>query len=106
MDWLTDSDYLALYGSTPGKEFPPVGEGVAYNEALCNFARQQGMRCMAKNTGETTFASGDAGGGGFDGSTFESYPDQVQWWAPSFFQGFLDESKPVVIVHYGETDEA
>lgn len=105
MDWLQDSEYRQEYGSTPGMEFPSVSEGRIYNEALCSYARQVGLLCMAKNTGATPFPEEDAGGGSMDGATFESYPEELNWWSNSYLQGFLDRNQPVVIVHYNAKNE-
>lgn len=63
------------------------------------------MLCMAKNIGKPSFLEEDAGDGGTDGVTFVSHPEQFNWWSNSYLQGFLDENKPVVIVHYNAKKE-
>ena len=50
---------------------------------------------MAKNTRQ--------GAESFDGGTFESYPDDKNWWVTAYLQGFLNDSKIGIIVHYNES---
>jgi hypothetical protein len=93
MDWAFDDEKRAEYGFGATPE-----EAGAYNQTLCDYARSQGMGCMAKNTNE--------GAEDFDAVTFESYNDATapgqDWWSPDELQGFLDAGKIGIIVHYDE----
>ncbi len=91
MDWAFDEDYHAEYGFEATPE-----DAIAYFQALCEYTHGQGMGCMAKNTRE--------GAEDFDGGTFESFSDNLDWWEGKDLQGFLDEEQLGIIIHYDETD--
>lgn len=91
MDWAFDEDYRSEYGFTATPE-----EGIAYFQALCDHVHERGMQCMAKNTAE--------GAEDFDGGTFESYSDELDWWEHSHLERFLAAGQLGVIVHYDEAD--
>ena len=44
------------------------------------------------------------GAEGFEGGTFESYVDDLDWWEHAELQGFLDGGGIGLIVHYDEVD--
>ena len=71
--------------------------GNAYVVALCDAVRQVGMGCMAKN-----YRPG--GADGFSGGTFESYPDQMDWWEHEHLQRFVDDGQLSIVFHYGHPD--
>lgn len=71
-----------------------VDASIAYYQALCDHVHDQGMGCMAKNTRD--------GAEAFDGGTFESYPDDLDWWEHADLQSFLDEGRLAIVVHYDE----
>jgi len=100
MDWCTDDEYRKDYGSSPGQEFPAVKICAQYNVDLCNYSKSKSMGCMAKSSGYTNDANDYAGGDIMDAITFESTVSDFNWWSKSHLQGFLDNDKPVVIVHY------
>jgi len=100
MDWCTDDNYRDKYGSSLGQEFPAVEICAKYNVDLCNYSKSKSMRCMAKSSGYTNDVKDYAGGDIMDAITFESYESDFNWWSKSHLQGFLDNDKPVVIVHY------
>jgi len=100
MDWCTDAEYRKKYGSTPGQKFPAVDKCAGYNKKLCDYSKKKSMRCMAKSSGYTDDADEYAGGDEMDAITFESYLGDFNWWSNEHLQGFLDNDKPVVIVHY------
>lgn len=91
MDWAFDDDLKAEYGFSASAE-----DAIAYNRALCDYTRSQGLACMAKNTAD--------GAADFDGGTFESYSDEKDWWDHEHLQGYLSAGKLALIVHYGEAD--
>ncbi|NVB38737.1 endo alpha-1,4 polygalactosaminidase [Pseudenhygromyxa sp. WMMC2535] len=91
MDWAYDQDYKQEYGFTVTET-----EAEAYSQALCDRVHDAGMWCMAKNTAQ--------GAEGFEGGTFESYTDDLDWWESDHLQGFLDAGGLGVIVHYDEND--
>ena len=91
MDWAFDDDHRATYGISATDE-----QAIGYFNALCAHVRARGMRCMAKSTVEGTQ--------GFDGVTYESYPDEMDWWDSDGMRAFLAAGKLVVVVHYDETD--
>ncbi len=91
MDWGGDDQYRALYGLTVTEE-----ESESYGNQLCEYVHSLGMLCMAKNI---RFSPNI-----FDGATFESFHRETDWWTHDHLQGFLDEDKLAVIVHYDETD--
>ncbi len=88
MDWAEGAED---YGLTV-----TVGEGQTYYNALCDRVHERGMGCMAKSTA--------AAAENFDGGTFESYPDELDWWAHEHLASFLDAGKLGVIFHYDEPD--
>lgn len=66
-----------------------------YVRSLCDGARDLGLGCMAKN--------GRPGGDdGFFAGTFESFPDDLDWWAHDTLQSFVDAGQPATVVHYRE----
>lgn len=73
-----------------------VDASIAYYQGLCDHVHDQGMGCMAKNTRD--------GAEAFDGGTFESYPDELDWWEHDDLQSFLDEGRLAVMFHYDEPD--
>ncbi len=91
MDWASDEDQNHRFqlAVTPD-------QAIAYTATLCDAVHTAGMGCMAKNTMD--------GLQGFDGGTFESYPDELDWWEHDHLQGFVDEGLPGVIFHYDEPD--
>ena len=91
MDWAYDEDYRAQYGFTVSE-----AEAEAYVQGLCASVHGQGMWCMAKSTAR--------GAEGFEGGTFESYVDDLDWWEHAELQGFLDGGGIGLIVHYDEVD--
>jgi hypothetical protein len=91
MDWVFDDQYRQQYGFTATE-----ADGIAYNQALCDYTHGKGMGCMAKNTRQ--------GAEDFDGGTFESYNDDLNWWVTAHLQGFLNQDQLGIIVHYDETD--
>lgn len=91
MDWIFDDDYRQQYGFTATED-----DGIVYNQTLCNYTHGKGMGCMAKNTRQ--------GAESFDGGTFESYSDDLNWWTTAHLQGYLNEDKLGIIVHYDEQD--
>ena len=91
MDWAFDDDHRAEYGFQTSAE-----EGIAYFQELCDYVHEKGMKCMAKNITE--------GAADFDGALYESYDDEKNWWDTDGAQSFLDAGKPVIVVHYNETD--
>ncbi len=91
MDWAFDDDYRRTYGFSA-----TAAEAIAYNRSLCEHVHSLGMSCMAKSTRQ--------GAEIFDGGTFESYPDDLNWWESDDLSAFLDAGQLGVIVHYGESD--
>lgn len=91
MDWAFDDVSREQYGFSATD-----ADGIAYNQALCNYTHSKGMGCMAKNTRQ--------GAESFDGGTFESYPDDLNWWETNHLQGFLNQDQIGIIVHYDESD--
>ena len=88
MDWAWETE---TYGFEVTLE-----ESVAYYQGLCDHVHEQGMGCMAKSTRE--------GAEDFDGGTFESFPDDLDWWEHADMQSFVDAGLPAVIFHYDEPD--
>ncbi|MCK5829331.1 MAG: endo alpha-1,4 polygalactosaminidase, partial [Methylococcales bacterium] len=68
----------------------------AYVNALCAYTHKKGMKCMAKNMVE--------GFENFDGVTYESYNNEKNWWDNEGMMSFLSSGKPVIIVHYNESN--
>ncbi len=91
MDWAEDTDNVAEYALSVTQP-----EGMRYYQALCQYAHAKGLKCMAKST--------VWGAEIFDGATYESYPDDLQWWDKAGAQAFAAAGKPVIIVHYAEDD--
>ncbi|WP_168769235.1 endo alpha-1,4 polygalactosaminidase [Yoonia maricola] len=89
MDWVYDDEYRAEYGFSA-----TIPEGAAYYQALCDYVLSKGMACMAKSTVDEA--------GSFDGVTYESYPDDRNWWDQAGAKSFVAAGKLVVIVHYDE----
>ena len=90
MDWL-DEETRAQYNLTA-----TVQEAHDYINTLCNYTHSKGVKCMAKNTVE--------GFNDFDGVTYESFHDEKNWWDTDGTKAFLAQNKPVILVHYNETD--
>jgi len=90
MDFSFDPEYKQKYGfsATPS-------DGIVYNQTLCDYTHDKQMKCMAKNTRR--------GAEDFDGGTFESYNNDKNWWETEYLKGFLNDSKPGIVVHYNET---
>ena len=91
MDWTFDDQYRAEYGFRATAE-----EGVAFYQTLCEHVHALGMKCMAKSTVE--------GADMFDGATYESYADGLNWWDEAGAKRFLATNRPVIVVHYDDTD--
>ncbi|MCB9508389.1 MAG: endo alpha-1,4 polygalactosaminidase [Myxococcales bacterium] len=91
MDWAEDETSIEHYHLEVD-----AASGAAYNARLCAYARQRGMECMAKNT--------RLGGDDFTGGTFESYPDELDWWDHDALQSFVDAGQLAIVVHYDERD--
>jgi hypothetical protein len=91
MDWALDDEYRTKFG------FAVTGEeSIWYYSTLCDHVHGKGMGCMAKSTAE--------GASNFDGGTFESYPEEMDWWEHDYLQEYLDAGKLGVVVHYAESD--
>lgn len=88
MDWFTQKR-KAEYNLSATLE-----ESKIYINTLCDYARTKGLKCMAKNMLE--------GFENFDGITYESYHDLKNWWDTIVTSSFLEQKKPVIIVHYNE----
>lgn len=91
MDWAEDDSAVARYDLQVD-----ATSGAAYNRELCAHARSLGMRCMAKNTA--------LGAEDFEGGTFESYPDDLDWWDRAALARHVDAGQLAVVVHYDERD--
>lgn len=92
MDWLAPGN-----GNRQAYDLQSTYEdSVKYVNDLCAYAHTKGIRCMAKNRIED-FET-------FDGITYESFPDALNWWDTNKTFAFLRDGKPVVIVHYDESD--
>ena len=91
MDWAFDDAYQSEYGFTA-----EPADAIAYHQTLCDYTHTKGMGCMAKNTRQ--------GAASFDGGTFESYNDDLNWWETAHLQGFLNDGKLGIIVHYDDND--
>ncbi len=89
MDWAFDDDNRDEYNL----EVTAL-EAQTYNQTLCSYVHEKGMKCMAKNTRK--------GATMFDGGTYESYPNEKDWWDTIGLQSFLQEGKLGIIVHYNE----
>ncbi len=89
MDWIFDPETRKEYALEAGE-----AEGEDYLRELYDYGASRGMKCMSKNTREHA--------GFFDGVTWESYSNDKNWWDSGELRGFLNEGKPVIIVHYGE----
>ncbi len=90
MDWL-DEESRVTYDLQA-----TVQEAIAYINTLCDYTREKGLKCMAKNTVE--------GFEHFDGVLYESYSNDKNWWDKAGTQSFLDAGKLVIINHYNESD--
>ncbi len=89
MDWAEDDGNRAEYRFAVSE-----AQGRQYYQALCQYARSKGLKCMAKSTVE--------GAEAFDGVTYESYPDDIAWWDQAGALDFAARGKQVIIVHYAE----
>ncbi|MCD4753573.1 MAG: endo alpha-1,4 polygalactosaminidase [Anaerolineaceae bacterium] len=89
MDWAVDEKNRRRYQF---KATPDDGE--KYFQELCDYTHEQGILCMAKST--------RTGAENFDGITIESSYNDKNWWEDETLQGFLDEGKLTIIVHYEE----
>jgi len=90
MDWL-DEESRVTYDLQS-----TVADAKAYINALCDYTREKGMKCMAKNTVE--------GFESFEGVLYESYTDDKNWWDVDGTKSFLNVGKLVIINHYNESD--
>ncbi len=90
MDWWSEETKEA-YNLKVTQE-----EATAYINTLCNYTRQKGMKCMAKNIVK--------GFEDFDGVLYESSSDNKNWWDQAGTKLFLKENKLVIINHYNESD--
>ncbi|MFD2191141.1 endo alpha-1,4 polygalactosaminidase [Pistricoccus aurantiacus] len=89
MDWFYDDKEREVHDFQVTR-----AEGINYYRTLCDHVHSKNMKCMAKNTVE--------GATNFDGVTYESYPDERNWWDQTGAQDFLDAGKLVIINHYNE----
>lgn len=90
MDWL-DEDTRVQYNLKA-----TVEEAQNYINALCDYTHSKGIKCMAKNSVD--------GFENFDGVTYESFDNNKNWWDNDGTRAFLAQNKPVIIVHYNESD--
>ncbi|MDC7236104.1 MAG: endo alpha-1,4 polygalactosaminidase [Spirochaetales bacterium] len=98
-DWIEFDNMDWIFNEETREEYSLVSDeadGLAYIEELRVYAVSRGLKCMAKNR--------RTGAESFDGITFESYTDDISWWAAEDLKVFLEEGKPGLIVHYGEWD--
>ncbi len=91
MDWAEDEEQNVRFGL----EVTPQ-QAIGYYQSLCDYVHAAGMECMAKSTRE--------GAEDFDGGTFESSPDELDWWDHAHLQSFIDEGRLGIIFHYDERD--
>ena len=91
MDFAFDPGTRTRYGVATTKS-----ESVDYYQKLCAYAHEKGLRCMAKNV--------TVGAESFDGVVYESYRADKSWWDQDGGIAFAKAGKPVIIVHYDETD--
>ena len=91
MDWALDPEQNQAFDVPVTPQ-----DSIAYYRDLCDRVHQAGMKCMAKSTRE--------GADIFDGGTFESAPDELDWWEHDHLQSFVDQGLPAVIFHYDEPD--
>jgi len=91
MDWAFDEKNRQHYQIQATSD-----DGEKYFQELCDYTHEQGMLCMAKST--------RTGAEKFDGITIESIYNDKNWWEDETLQGFLDEGKLTIIVHYKEPD--
>ncbi len=90
MDWLNSESKIEYnLKSTPQ-------EAVDYINTLCDYTREKGMKCMAKNIVE--------GFESFDGVLYESSLESKNWWDTEGTKSFLKAGKLVIINHYNETN--
>jgi len=92
MDWAFDDEMRDEY------EFEvTVEESIEYYTTLCDYANEKGLKCMAKSLASDIE--------GFDGATFESYSDELNWWEEDELIEFIETGdKVVLIIHYDEKD--
>ena len=89
MDWAYDDDQRAVYGFEA-----TANDAAAYYQELCAHAHGLGVKCMAKSTVENAEM--------FDGATYESYTDNMDWWDQTEAAAFLAAGKPVIVIHYDD----
>lgn len=89
MDWGDDDDHRKSYKLKTTKK-----QSEKYIEDLCIYTQSLGMKCMAKST---TY-----GNNIFDGVTYESYSNEMNWWNADELKKILSKNKPGIIVHYYE----
>ena len=90
MDWAFDDQNRVKYWFSA-----TVEDSIAFYRGLCTHAHSEGVRCVAKSTVE--------GAEIFDGVTYESYPDDMNWWDEDRGRRFLKSGKPMIIIHCGES---
>ncbi len=91
MDWAEDTDQAARFDLDVTPD-----QADTYARALCDAVHAAGMRCMAKNY--------RPGADTFDGGTFESFPDDLDWWEHDHLQSFIDAGQLAIVFHYDERD--
>jgi cysteinyl-tRNA synthetase len=89
MDWAFDEVNRKKYGFHVTEE-----ESLVYVNSLKDYASASGLKCMAKNMTK--------GVESFAGVTYESWPDDKNWWDPADLRSFLSEGKLCIVFHYKE----
>lgn len=91
MDWAYDDDNRDEYG------FEVTAEAsIEYYRILCEYAHQNGLKCMAKSLTNDIDE--------FEGVTLESFSDEKNWWDEDELITFIAKDKVVLINHYNEND--
>ncbi|MFT7519523.1 MAG: cysteinyl-tRNA synthetase [Kiritimatiellia bacterium] len=86
MDWADEAEKYRLNVT--------LEQSVDYYQALCDTVHAAGMGCMAKSTRHEA--------SNFDGGTFESSPNDLDWWQHDHLQSFVDQGQLAIIFHYDE----
>jgi len=89
MDWGFDDELREATGFEA-----TAAAAIAYTNSLCESAHALGMKCMGKSSLQ--------GAVGFDGGTFESWPNEMDWWEHADLQDLLDAGKTGIVIHYAE----